>query len=341
MKVSNMVKILIIAFIALFAIEIKSYAGSFSIHASETTVESGTTVTIYVTGNNAYGKINLTGTNIALSSNSVWVDENTQSVTGKIVGQDGEKATVTAVPEIGNLVDSDNPEEIITGNQSVIINIKKNEVVQTPVEQPLDNSQTSSQNNAQNNNNSNSASTNSKQNTTSKNNVTNQQINIAEDIQEDNEDQETISEFGLTDLYLFGIKENGEKVEFVLFPEFDINILEYTCNVNSDVINVEIEKEANEYSDLVKIEGIENPLQTGENIIKIMMDDGQKKVKEYVIKVIKEEETKEENEDKSNPKILTFTIPQFILLQLGIIVIEIVIETIYYRKKQDKISEHS
>lgn len=346
MKVNNIVKILIMVVISLFIIEIKAYAGSFSIRASETTAEPGTTITIYVTGNSAYGKINLTGTNIALSSNSVWVDENTQSVTGKIVGQDGEKATVTAVPEKDNLVDSNNPEEIIEGNQSTTISIKKKEVEQKPVEQPSNNPETSSQNKPQNNtqnNNNNSKPKNNQQSTTNKNNTSKINANTDRDkdaetpIQEDKEDQQTISEFGLTDLYLFGVKENGQKVEYTLTPNFDINVLEYTCNVESDILNVEIEKEANEYSELVKIEGIENPLKTGENIIKIVMDDNQGKVKQYIIKVIKEQEPKQEDEYKPNQKTLTFTIPQFISLQLGIIVLEIVIVVVYLRKKQQKI----
>lgn len=329
MKISNVIKIFLISFLLLFALQIKAFAGSFSISASATEAEPGATVTIYITTSDAYGKINLTGSKIALSSNSVWVDENTQQVTGKIVGQDGETATVTATPAQDNLVDSNDPRQVITGSKSVSISIKKKEEEkpeEQPKEEPKQKEQTTSQNKTttsgkSNNQSKKNTNTNTNKNTNKNNNTTTEPI---VDIEENKEDQGTVAEFGITSLYVYGIKNNGQNEMLELFPEFDINTYEYTCEVSYDIVSIELEEEANEYKEFVKIEGLDEPLKVGENIIKITIDDGQKNFKQYIIKVIKEE-TKEVVSNVANKEIIKFSTPQFILLQLSLIVLEILV----------------
>ncbi len=336
MKIRNIVKIFFISLLLLFTMQIKAFAGSFSIRASTTEVEPDATVTIYITTSDTYGQINLSGINIALSSNSVWVDENTQQVTGKIVGQDGETATVTATPAPDNLVDSNDPRQVITGSKSVSINIKKKEAAK-PEEQPKDGpkeeptqdkptTQTNKPTTSGNKNNNKNTNTN-----TNKNNNTTTDPTV--DIEENKEDQGTVAEFGITSLYVYGIKESGQSEMLELFPEFDINTYEYTCNVSYDIVSIELEEEANEYKDFVKIEGLDDSLKVGENIIKITLDDEQGNFKQYIIKVIKEETKEVVNSDvvKDEKGIIKFTIPQFILLQLSIIVLEILIGILAYR----------
>ena len=124
-------RILLVLAITILAFELKIYAASFFIAASATTVEPNSDVTITITGNNVYGKIDLKGTNITLSESSVWLDSNVKMISGKITGQSGQTATITATPEVDNLVNSENPEEVITGAKSVTIEIKEKEV-ETP-----------------------------------------------------------------------------------------------------------------------------------------------------------------------------------------------------------------
>ena len=85
---SKVHKIIIMIIILFFAVTIKCYAGSIGVSTSGT-AEPGSTVTIKVSGNNATGRVNLSGKNIKLSSSSVWVENNTQTVTGTITGSDG------------------------------------------------------------------------------------------------------------------------------------------------------------------------------------------------------------------------------------------------------------
>ena len=112
------------------------------------------------------------------------------------------------------------------------------------------------------------------------------------------EDQGTISEFGITDLYLYGINENNERKEINFLPKFDINTYIYTCNVQDDIKRIELIYDANEYKEFVKIIGQEKELKYGENIIKIEMKDNENEKKYKIIinknKSMIEETTQEE-----------------------------------------------
>jgi len=72
-------------FISLLILQVKSYAGNFSVSCSPSgTVEPNSKVTISITGNNATGRVKLTGSNITLDTSSVWIEDNTKTVTGTV-----------------------------------------------------------------------------------------------------------------------------------------------------------------------------------------------------------------------------------------------------------------
>lgn len=353
MKINVIKRILMILVIYTLLFTIKCYAGSFSISATPTTVEPNATVTIKITGNNVTGRINLTATNISLSASSVWVENNTQTVTGIVTGTSGSKATITATPAVDNLVDSTTA-DTITGAKSATITIKKEEPKQeTPAQtttsetnnNTLNNNSTSNSSNASSN--STTTTTNKKTNTTNNNTITKTDTSKKEETVQNEyvEDQGTISEFGITSLYIYSIDENEEKNEIEISPKFDINTNEYNCNVTENIKKVEIIYEANEYKDLVKIEGLENDLISGENIITIKMNDNNGKEKTYKITVTKEvpkvaipEEVigKNEEKEKYEESIIKIPVIWFIVLQLGIIAINVLISLTIYKIKKKK-----
>lgn len=109
------------------------------------------------------------------------------------------------------------------------------------------------------------------------------------------EDQGTISEFGLTDLYLYGIDENSKMIELEFSPKFDINIDTYKCQVQENIKKVEIIYEANEYKEFVEVIGDEKELVYGENPIEIIIKDNVNNEKKYKIIVIKNQTKVEES----------------------------------------------
>ena len=304
-------KVLLVLVVAILALEIKAYAASFSIAASAKTVEPGSDVTITITGNNVYGKVDLKGTNITLSENSVWLDSNIKVVTGKITGKSGDTATVTATPETDNLVNSENPEEVITGAKSVSIEIKEKEVEtpapvteQEPAQPPVENPQTTP-----------TTTTTTPPQTTQQAETPKQEKDTtkttpkkteptqpapepessAQEIVPDNENQGTPSEFGITEMRIYGVMPDGIKQELEYTPVFNINQPVYSCKLTKDMVNINIEIQANEYKDMVKVENPEE-IKEGENIFRISMDDGNGRSKQYVIRAIKEETEKTEEE---------------------------------------------
>lgn len=322
-------KILSMLGIFLFVImllQIKSYAGSFSISCSPSgTAEPGAKVTISVTGNNATGRINLSGTNITLSQSSVWVENNTVTLTGT-TGNDGTTAKITGTAT--DLSDSTTAEEI-TGSKSVSISIKKKEVET--------NKTTTTQKTTTKSTTQTTKSNNNKTTTTTKPKET----KVEEQV---NKEEEESHKLGIYYLYLEGIKENGEKVEIKLDKEFNYDIYEYSCTVTEEITKLEIQKEAYEYNDLVQIEGIEE-LKYGENkVIVKVVKDGEEVV--YTINIFREGEepveTQEpeqiENENNEEPKEIIISMPliYFILLQLGIIAIEAVVCILIIKKYKAK-----
>lgn len=334
-------KIVLISLIVMFGITIKSYAGSFGISVNPGTAEPNSTVTISITGTNATGRINVTGNNIKLSSGSVWVENNTQTITGTITGGDGQVATITATAT--DLADSTTADDI-KGSKPASVSIKKKEQpVQTQTTQPAQQTQQAQQTKTQTT----VTKVEPAKQTQTKAQVQNQ--NKAEVPKENNlEDQGTKAEFGLSALYLFGVKENEEKVELKFSPDFNINTAEYTCSVGDDIKKLQIDYDANEYKDLVKVEGIDQELNPGDNVININMKNTDGTEKAYKITVNKQVENtvaesnnepkaedNQNNNDKSNTskkeeKYIKMPIPGFIGLQVGIIVIEILLFGIAY-----------
>ena len=85
----------IILFLGIIIFQNKVEAVSISISASSSSIKENGSVTINVSSDGT-GRINLSTSNGSLSSNSIWVEGNTKSVTLK--GVKAGKATITAVP---------------------------------------------------------------------------------------------------------------------------------------------------------------------------------------------------------------------------------------------------
>lgn len=154
----------------------------------------------------------------------------------------------------------------------------------------------------------------------------------------------------ISSITLKGIKENGETIDISLSPEFNKDVYDYTCNIQSDIQKIELEKDAGNYTDSIIITGLED-LKEGENIITLMLAVENHKAKTYTIKAVKEEkvletlssniETNEDIEDnKNNSKkeqvMISMPLWVFILLQIGIVVIEIIIMIIIMKIKKSK-----
>lgn len=132
-------------------------------------------------------------------------------------------------------------------------------------------------------------------------------------------------QLGVYYLGIYSINNNDEKVEINLDKTFDLNVFEYSCNVASDIKKIQISADAKDYNDTLKIEGTDNELVNGLNVISISVSDGDKSIK-YIINVNKAEETKIESETpkkKITDKTITMPVVYFVLLQIGIIVIEV------------------
>lgn len=143
----------------------------------------------------------------------------------------------------------------------------------------------------------------------------------------------------MNSLILNGIKENGEKQEITFEPTFNIDTYEYSCNVSSDIKDIEVLTEAGEYNDYVKIEKPES-LADGENIIKITMSKDDINLT-YTIKINKEiknvEETtqelnEKEKQSKINKNVITLSVTQFVLILLTICIIEGVLLKMPWKK---------
>lgn len=96
-------------------------AAGYSLSATSNSVTIGNTVTLNIKGTDIAGKFNISSNNtsvVSVSTGSVWVDNNTQSVTLKAnkVGS----ATITVVPTDVSSYNGDT----ITGNKTITITVK-------------------------------------------------------------------------------------------------------------------------------------------------------------------------------------------------------------------------
>ena len=77
-------------------------AGSFSISASKTTVNPNEIVTLSITGNNAYGVVEIRATgNVKLSANSVFLQNDTKTI--DLEAKSPGNINIVAVPAIEGL----------------------------------------------------------------------------------------------------------------------------------------------------------------------------------------------------------------------------------------------
>lgn len=94
-------------------------AASFSMHASTGTVSPGATFQVTITGNDCIGRVNLSVSNGTLSASSVWIEDDSASVT-VTAGSSG-TVQVTASPVVG--FSDGNGELYSPGSRSVSVNI--------------------------------------------------------------------------------------------------------------------------------------------------------------------------------------------------------------------------
>ncbi len=123
--------LVILTFILSFGIENRIYAiGSFEISTSSNNISVGDTITVYVKGNNAYGKINIKteGASATLSTNSVFIknDTATISLTAKTAGT----ITISATPAEEGVGDID--ENPIKGTKKTTVTVKAKETPKPP-----------------------------------------------------------------------------------------------------------------------------------------------------------------------------------------------------------------
>lgn len=290
---------------------------------SAPTVGDSITLTI---GSGVGGRVRVESSDqsiISVSTKSISIAYDSTTITAKAVGVG--KATLTVYAE--DLATKDDPPVDLTGKtKSVTINVKAKETSSASGETSGGSNNTGNSNsNSGNSGKTNSSSSGTK---TSASNKPNTNKDAVKDVEETEQKEEATPQFGMNSLMLNAVNENGEKQEIAFNPTFNIDTYEYTAEIESNIVDVEVLTEAGEYNDYVKVEKPES-FNAGENIIKITMQKDDMSLT-YTIKVNKKEseETVEtvsdavlESEDKKQT-LITFTIPQFIAVILTICLIE-------------------
>ena len=296
-------------------------AASLKVTASNSTPTVGDTFTITISGGEGVIKsVSSSNAGVVSVESTNWVDREGTKITAKAVSAG--TATITVVPD--DVVTPD--EETVTGNGSVKINVKAKETSSASGETSGGSNNTGNSNsNSGNSGKTNSSSSGTK---TSASNKPNTNKDAVKNVKETEQKEEATPQFGMNSLMLNAVNENGEKQEIAFNPTFNIDTYEYTAEIESNIVDVEVLTEAGEYNDYVKVEKPES-FNAGENIIKITMQKDDMSLT-YTIKVNKKEseETVEtvsdavlESENKKQT-LITFTIPQFIAVILTICLIE-------------------
>ena len=318
-KVLISILIVLIAMMMLFVP--KTFGASLTISASNSNPTVGDSITITV-GSGVGGKVSLSSSNprVISVSSSMFIDYNSASFSVKANSAGSCTITVTAV----DLVSTDAEPVEITGSKSITINVKEKQV-----EAPSDGKQSGSgDSSGTNSGNSNKGNSNSGGSNQSASNKPNTNKDVVKDVEETEQEEEATPQFGMNSLMLNAVDEEGNKQEIAFKPTFNIDTYEYTAEIESNIVDVEVLTEAGEYNDYVKVEKPES-FNAGENIIKITMQKDDMSLT-YTIKVNKKEseETVEtvsdavvESENKKQT-LITFTIPQFIAVILTICSIE-------------------
>lgn len=121
LKSIKKISLLFIVFIMFWICKVNA-AGSFSISVSKTTIGPGESVTLTITGSNAYGVVDISASNATVSEQKVFLQNDTKSVTVTSTGAGNIGITVT--PGAEGLGDSaENP---ITGGKSLSVSVVNN-----------------------------------------------------------------------------------------------------------------------------------------------------------------------------------------------------------------------
>ena len=114
-------KIMILFFISILVNANKVFAtGSFGISANKNQINQGESVTLTITGNNAYGEVDINATNASVSKSSVFLQNDSQTVT--LTSNSSENIIVRVSPSAtGKLGDGE--ENPITGTEKLTISV--------------------------------------------------------------------------------------------------------------------------------------------------------------------------------------------------------------------------
>lgn len=311
--------VIITMLIITIGISTKVKAAGIGMSINKTSAYVGDTFSVTISGIN--GKVSISGnSNISLStSGTKWV-EGSLTITGTAKSVGTGTVTVTAIDVSSTGAD---PVEV-TGSASKSITIKQKEEPKPQETAPQTKPQTT---------------TTTKPKTTTTNKTTTKTQDKKEtkqEVKQEEKKEEVKEEIYITKLALKGIKENGEKIDITLSPEFNKDTYEYTFNIAKDIKTIEVEKEAG--TNQVTITGLDE-IKEGENIILIKVTGANGGSKTYLVKAVKEKEeiieTVAEEENKEEKKQIMVSMPLwvFIIMQIGIIVVEVgIIWFIFMRK---------
>ena len=323
LKISILLGILL--FLSLLVSNVK--AASLKVTTSNSNPTVGDTFTITISGGDGVIKsVTSSNTGVVTVESTNWVDREGTKITAKAVSQGS--ATITVVPD--EVVTPD--EQYITGSGSVTINVKAKQT-------ETNNSSNSGTSTSNNTNNSNSGNSNKKnQSKDNNNNKPNTNKEAVKNVVQTETEEEATPQFGMNSLMLNAVDENGEKQEINYTPTFNIDTYEYTAEIESNIVDIEVLTEAGEYNEYVKVEKPET-FNIGENIIKISMQKDDQSVT-YVIKINKkesneiEQEVDEKENESNSPKstLISFTISQFITVILTICLLEGLILKLPWKK---------
>ena len=121
LKSIKKISLLFIVFIIFWICKVNA-AGSFSISVSKTTIGPGESVTLTITGSNAYGVVDISASNATVSEQKIFLQNDTKSVTVTSTGAGNIGITVT--PGSEGLGDSE--ENPITEGKSVSVSVVNN-----------------------------------------------------------------------------------------------------------------------------------------------------------------------------------------------------------------------
>ena len=319
-KLKNVVIILMITFITILMINSESFAATMGMSISKTSGYVGDTFTIKISGIN--GRVNISANSKVTinKSGSQWVDGSlTITGTAKEVGT----GTITVTP-VDVTTTSAEPEEVTASASRSITITEKKEETKSPTSSNSGTTTTKP------------TTTTTKPTTTTTKKTTTTTTKKETETKKEEPKQDN---FYISKLTLKGVKENGEKVDIALSPEFNKDTYEYTCNIASDIQKIEFEKDAGEFTNSIIIKGGED-LKEGENTITLMLAAEDHQAKTYTIKITKEaqetvetvaqmeedkqDETKIEN-NESKAKMVSMPLWIFIIMQIAIIIIEVLI----------------